>query len=307
MKTVLYIAMLCFCGSACQAQVPANSKQPELLEHWRKATVSLGQVLDLAGIQHYVTIGSAVIVATDAHHACILTARHVVYNPENGYFPSVLYLRFPKETPGVDTDLGIAVPLTVNGRNIWQSPADGSDLAVIPLPDLSGRKDVHAVGIQDFGRDGDIFQGATVIVLGYPAILGPDFQTTPIARGGIIAWTDPDNRLGQPFLIDANVFNGNSGGPVFRVRNGFDQYGNMNIGGGLSFIGIVSKDAIEEAPVHVGTQSIGQLDPKTHQPIPFEAKVQNIGGIGIVEPASKARMLVEQFLGVSPPAAPEHK
>lgn len=307
MKTVLYIAIICLFGSASRGQTPASVKQPALLDHWIRATVALGQIVDDGGTRRYVTVGSAVIVATDAHHVCLLTAKHVVFNPQTGYIPSVIYLRLPMRGPDSNTDLGIKVLLTAQGRNIWQSLADGSDLAVLPIPDLSGESDVHAVGLQDFGGDDDIFQGAPILVLGYPAILGPDYQTTPIARGGIIAWTDPGNRLGSPFLVDANVFNGNSGGPVFRVRSGFDRYGNMRVVGGLAFIGIVVRDAIEQAPVHVGEQKIGQLDPKTGMPVPFEAGVQNIGGIGIVEPVSKARLLVEQFLGASSPSTPEKK
>lgn len=47
----------------------------------------------------------------------------------------------------------------------------------------------------------------------------------------------PGDPTGQPFLIDAMVFPGNSGGPVFRQPTGVDRLGNMNVGGRVSFLG----------------------------------------------------------------------
>lgn len=286
--------------AAPQKTNPPEPTRPEILEHWRLATISLGQVVHEGDADRFVTVGSALIVALDQQHGAILTAKHVVFDPARGYIPSVTYMRLPKNEPSTRPDMGILVPLIVDGKNLWQSLPDGSDIAVVPLPDLSAYKNVHAVAMSDFGQSEDIFQGASILVLGYPELLGPDYQTTPMARGGIIAWTDPDGKLEKPFVVDANLFNGNSGGPVFRIKSGFDRYGNMTIGGGYSFIGIVSKDAYEEAPVHVGEQFIGQIDQATGRRIPYAAQVKNIGGVGIVEPVYRVRLLLEK---VWPPLA----
>lgn len=277
---------------------------PDLLDHWRRATVSVGQVVDDGGKQKYVTVGSAVIVAVDRNHACLLTAKHVVFDPGNGYLPTVMSIRLPKTEASPAVDFGVPVPLVVNGTNLWKSLSDGSDLAVVPLPSLDKYKTIHAVSINDFGADSDLFQGATVVVLGYPAILGEDYLSTPFARGGIIAWLDPEGPAERPFLIDANIFSGNSGGPVFRMRSGLDREGNISVGGGLSFIGIVSKDAQEGADViakegdYVARST--QIQPITGKPIPEYAVVKNIGGIGVIEPASRAKQLVKQAFGLKP-------
>ena len=139
-------------------------------------------------------------------------------------------------------------------------------------------------------------KGAVVAVFGYPELLGPEYQTTPIARGGIVAWTDPNGRMDHTFLVDANVFSGNSGGPVFHLPTGVMRNGGFSVGGAPKLIGIVSKDAGEEAPVHAGPAPLKSVNSLTGEVTPFTAKVLNIGGIGIVEPISKAKKLIIDFL-----------
>ena len=284
------------------AAAPVPNTAPDILDHWRRATVSLGQVVEIAGVKTFITLGSGVLVA-DPHHAALLTAKHMVLDPETGTYPTQISMRLPKTKPSTEIDLGVVVPLVVNGINRWKTTTDPSDLALIALPDLSRYKNLHAVGLQDFGNSDDIFQGASVIVLGYPGILGETYQTAPIARGGIIAWTDPDDPMNRPFLVDANIFGGNSGGPVFRIRNGFDRHGNMVLGGGVTFIGIVSQDAKEYSDV-VATDNatyankIHTPNPLTGAPNDVEAIVKNIGGIGVIEPVSRARRLVEDSFGL---------
>jgi hypothetical protein len=231
----------------------------------------------------------------------------MVLDPDTGRFPTQISMRLPKTEPSNQQDLGVVIPLVIGGRATWRTTAEPSDLALIPLPDLSRYKSVHAVGLQDFGKGDDIFQGASVIVLGYPGILGETYQTAPVARGGIIAWTDPDDPINKPFLVDANIFGGNSGGPVFRLRNGFDRHGNMILGGGIAFIGIVSQDAKEYSDVVLTdnatyAQKIHSPNPMTGVPNDVEAVVKNIGGIGVIEPVSRARKLIEEAFGISSPA-----
>lgn len=250
---------------------------------------------DEAGVEHFVSKGSAVLIALDPKHVCLLTARHVLWDPDKGYTPTVVFLRFPKNAPRKEEDLGIDIPLIVNGIQQWHG-ANDADLAVAPLPEIPAYVDSHAINLDDFGDDSDVFQGANVIVFGYPELLGPDFQVSPIARAGIVAWTDPNGRMDHTFLVDANVFSGNSGGPVFHLPTGLTRDSSLYNGGKIKLIGIITSDAYEEAPVHAGQTPVNALDSATGALTPFTAKVLNIGGIGIVEPISKARKLVVDFL-----------
>jgi hypothetical protein len=269
---------------------PAPADDP--MYHLRRSTVAVGRVTEVNGKQTFNTIGSAVIVTTDGKHACLLTAKHVFYQPAIGYVPDQLWIRVAKDQPFSADDFGVPLPLIVSGKAIWRGADDGSDLAVAPLPDLSKYPNLHAIGLQELGTDDDLYQG-------YPALLGETYLATPIARTGIVAWTDPDG-LDKPFLVDANVFEGNSGGPVFHNRSGMMRYGGMSVGGGIALIGIVSQDAKEYAQV-IGAGPQGPFigtnpDPGTGKPSPIFAEVKNIGGIGVVEPISKAKRLVLQVL-----------
>lgn len=289
MRIISAAALVATIASATQAFSQASPQQ-ELLEHWRRATVSLGQIASSGGQQRYLTLGSAVLAAVDQSHGCILTAKHMVSNPAEGWEPTEIRMRLPKSAESPDPDLGIPVPLIVGNQPTWRSLGE-SDLAVIPLPDLSGHKDLHAISLDNFVSDEDeVFQGAPIVVLGYPGVIGETPLSFPIARSGIIAWTDPSDRLGQPFLVDANILPGNSGGPVFHLRTGMDRFGNFGIGGGLALIGIVS--AIPRQDIKIPSQP--SLDGTTQQ---LEFSLRGIGGLGIIEPASKARKLVDQYCG----------
>lgn len=180
------------------ALAPASAQNvppTEMLEHWRRATVSLGRLVTERGEQHFTTLGSAVLAAVDDHHACVLTAKHMVDDPNQNppWKPSDIQLRLARSATSPDPDLGVKISLVANGQLLWKSLA-GSDLAVLPLPDMSRYTDLHAVLINDFGSsEDDVFQGAPIVVLGYPGVIGEAPLSFPIARSGIIAWTDPVN------------------------------------------------------------------------------------------------------------------
>ena len=304
---LLMASMLAF-GQQGPVQPPASPPVPatpqgDVLDHWKLATVALGQDVTIAGKRQFVTTGSAVIVSIDAQRACLLTAKHMFFNPNEGYIPTQISMRPPKDPNEPGEDFGVVIPLVVSGQTLWKTTAVESDLAVVALPDLRKYKHLHGVSVKDFGSTDDVFQGASVLVLGYPGILGQTYQTSPIARGGLIAWIDPDGNQTKPFLVDANIFGGNSGGPVFHQRSGFDRHGNMNIGGGYSFIGIVSEDAQEYSDVVITdtatyAKKFTPADPVTQKPQTVLAQVKNIGGIGVVEPVQLVRQLLEDAFGM---------
>jgi hypothetical protein len=289
-----YHAVLAMFVTATAYAQGIPSQTPDALNHWRRSTISLGQLVDDGGKRKYNTISSGIIIALDEHHGCLLTAKHAVYDTIHGYVPTEMRIRLPKDQPSLGPNLGTKVPLVENGRNLWKSlPDDKIDLAAVPLPDLSTYSNVHGVLARDFGTADDIFQGAPITVLGYPIILGEDYLSTPIARGGIIAWTDPTGPAEKRFLIDANMFNGNSSGPVFHVQTGIARNGGLVVGGGMGLIGVVVEDAGERAQIVAGSQPVQALDPATGKTVRAEALVLNIGGIGIVEPIANVRKLID--------------
>jgi hypothetical protein len=268
---------------------------PEMLEHWRRTTVSLGGYHIVNGKAEYYTIGSGIIIAVDEHHGCILTAKHIIYDAVTNQSKSEIRVRIPEYNGIPITELGLPIALIKEGVQTWKSLPDNSDIAVLPLPDLSRYSVMDALTLSDFASDDDdVYQGAPILSLGYPNLVGEFPLISPIARAGIIAWTDPSDRLGKRFLVDSNLYSGNSGGPVFHVRSGLSRYDSskMAYSDSLGLIGMVVEVPLQKAPVRVGSHTAITENPDTKQPVAITADVIAVGGIGYVEPVSKIRRLV---------------
>lgn len=274
----------------------SSHAKADTLEHWRRSTASIGHVIEKECKKHFVSTGTALLTAKNSTRVCAVTAKHVLtdLDPRAKESEQIFYLRLPKDSANDDEDLGVKVDLGTIQAPRWRMLPDGSDLALLADLDLNKYFNVHAVGLQDFAEDKDIFQGASILVLGYPSFLNDESLVTPLARGGIVAWLDPINGPRQRFLIDANIFNGNSGGPVFRLNNGLDANGNFSLQSGYKFIGIVTHDVQEPAPIFdkegnaIGMHGHQTSDEDTQ----YFALVKNIGGIGYVEPVEKVRKLI---------------
>jgi hypothetical protein len=169
-KTAFILMFASLTTFGATAQTPTPPLQQEVLEHWRRATISFGRLITENGVTRYSTLGSGVFVAFDQNHVCVLTAKHVVHSPQDGWMPAEIRMRLARNAATPDPDLGVNIPLTVNNQQTWRSIGE-TDLAVLPLPDLSGYSDLHAVSLGDFGAsEDDVFQGAPVLVLGFPGL-----------------------------------------------------------------------------------------------------------------------------------------
>lgn len=274
----------------------SNSMSPEIFDHIRQATISIGQIRSENGIPQYKTVGSGIIVTADGRTACILTANHMFLDPQNNWQPVELSVRVPPP-PGVQAKgIDVTVQLIKNGRRLWYSTAD-ADLAALPFPNMAKNQSIHAIATSEFGGVDDIYQGASILVLGYPALVGENFLSTPLARGGIVSWDSPVAPTEFPFLVDANLYPGNSGGPVFHVKTGLGRTGAFMIsGGGVALIGIVSQGAMENVKVMAGGAVVTATDPQTGKASPAEVQVAGIGGIGVIEPISRAKSILGQCL-----------
>jgi hypothetical protein len=276
------LLLLALCASTA-AQAGGKS----WLDHWRESTVALGTIQREGGKARFSAIATGVIVgsAPGQKHPWLVTARHVFSNPAEGWEPSHIFVRFSWfETRSVTEYLGVLVQLKVNGRRTWvPHPDPDVDLAYVPLsvtPEQAGRSELQAVVLSQFASAAEVYEAAPVLVLGYPAAVGADFWVRALLRQGVIAWVSPDKPAQRPFLIDANIFPGNSGGPVLYLPTGIDPAGHFLSGGSVKFLGLVSQTRTQSSIV------------TTSKSMPAQTVPLNFLGIGVIEPASRVRELV---------------
>jgi len=277
------------------------------IDPWRNATVAIGHVhsFPVAGRagqpsrrKFFVVVGTGIMFRLKddpTKTPWLVTAKHVFLDQAEGWAPSHLQIRFSwVDDQPVDQHLGVRITLTQRGRRRWLvHPDPAVDLACLPLiipPDEAGRTQIPAVTMDDFASAKDIYEGAPVVVLGYPGAVGPHFWTRAIVRQGIIAWVSPTKSQSTPFLIDSNVFPGNSGGPVFKLPAGTDRHGHFAAGGKVTFLGIVTQARIQKLPLTVGGKELEvQLKGRKKPEALF---VPSFVGLGVIEPALRIKQLL---------------
>lgn len=272
------------------ASPQAQSGKP-WLDHWRLATFSFGTVdRDQNGRQFFRVIGTGFFAGLDEKNGYVVTAKHVFCDDANNWHPTELRMRFSwQEHKSVYDELGTTLKLRdQTGKDLWKALDDGSDVAAI-APDFQIRDiPTDAMFEKDFADKDDEFEGASVIVIGYPGVIGNEYLVRSVIRAGIIAWTDPDSPLDKPLMIDVNVMPGNSGSPVLKIPIGLSREGASFGGNRVVLLGLVSQGPIQQTDLELRV-------PGAAEPIHIKTQVAGVGGIGVVVPANKIRELLSQM------------
>jgi hypothetical protein len=134
------------------------------------------------------------------------------------------------------------------------------DLAAVPLGPLLNQLEQSGrpVFFRSIGPDlmpsqsaiDDLAAMEEIVFIGYPSGLRDVRNATPLVRRGITAtpvWNDFE---GDPaFLIDAGVFPGSSGSPVFILNQGaYATKEGLTVGNRLLFLGVLSHSIIRPEP-----------------------------------------------------------
>jgi hypothetical protein len=126
------------------------------------------------------------------------------------------------------------------------------DLAVIPLGPLLNQLESaqQPIFFRSFGPEliptsdvlNDLAALEEIVFIGYPSGLRDQKSGIPIVRRGITAtpvWNNFDNA--PTFLVDAGVFPGSSGSPVFILNQGsYSTRNGISIGNRLLFLGVIT-------------------------------------------------------------------
>ncbi len=304
--TLILLVFLLAAGTSVMAQ---DQPKKSWIEAVKDATVAIGTIRTALvktpkGEEEktiFAIVGTGVVMVAPGQKEglpWLVTARHVLYDPARNWDPDSVQIRFNWfDQKPVDEYMGITIKLKENNKHLWLTHQDASvDLVALPLVISikdAGRPSATSVPNQTYATATDLYEGASILAFGYPGAVGPAYWTRAVIRTGIVAWISPEKPLSSTFLIDSLVFPGNSGGPVFKVPTGVDQYGNLNVGGKIAFLGIISKGRKEENPLYAGGIAIEMQGPKGTVALISEQWI----GIGVVEPASKVKELLTYAYG----------
>ncbi|MGZ8215335.1 MAG: S1 family peptidase [Methylosarcina sp.] len=159
----------------------------------------------------------------------------------------------------------------------YPHPDDDVDLACVNISGISDSniyfKNLHDAFLEPIDL-GAIPPGSDVIFIGYPENRFDVKHNLPIIRKGSIASVPSVDFNGRPqIVIDAQVFQGSSGSPVF-----------VATGGHYRLLGVVSETMIRHAQLQ--TISVGHAS----------LAVQQILGLGIVIKQSKVVELIKHTI-----------
>lgn len=227
----------------------------------------------------------------------IVTCRHVVDGFDKGL------VRFISSDDGLSPKLGKAFTLTISDMKSWWHfhPDPAIDIAVMGMAPLyrhlaeNGKKifyrKVEESILPKEEQLKDLSAIEEVIFVGYPNGIFDKKNLLPVARRGITASPMHVDYNGLPtFLIDAAVFPGSSGSPVFIATEGTYRSGNViSIGSRVFFLGVVAAAHFSEQRGRIIIEST----PTAQVAVPVTQQLLNLG---IVFKGSTVIQAIEDFV-----------
>lgn len=180
-------------------------------EDWPKTVVLLEQqITDQKGKKIIAPMGTAFIIDFEKFNV-LVTARHLVFNRSN------LFASYNQKGGSIGRRSLEEIQKVYQVGWIYHPNSD-VDIALTIFAINPTTDDIKKIP-QDLFEDCDVLsEGQEIFFLGFPMGLKGGQFIRPMVRAGIIAQRQDDNR----FLIDGNVFPGNSGSPVFLKPSIFD-------------------------------------------------------------------------------------
>ena len=232
----------------------------------------------------------------------VITNKHVVEGVTQGQFV-VLKGKLDGEKKKPELGQGVAVPF--NQTNFIGHTDPSVDVTAMNVSTIIG--DIEKTGNMLFWKNitekefpteehYEKFIGPMeeVIFIGYPSGIWDSKNILPIARRGITAtpcYVDFDGE--KKFLVDASVFPGSSGSPVFIYYAGShsDKSGNLYAGNRMHFMGIIAKtyQRLEQGEIKV-------IDIPTAQKA--FAEINQMIDLGIVYKAETVKECIEHYVKV---------
>jgi len=191
----------------------------------------------------------------------LVTAAHVFAEAKAD--TAVVHLR-KKVGEGFER-LPVPLPIRASGKPLWvQHPTADVAAMRIKLPDAAHvvLASTDLLATDDTLRQLAVGPGEELLVLGF--LFGAESSSAgfPILRSGRIAsYPLLPTKDVKTFLMDFQVFKGNSGGPVFLMATARQSSGGLSLGRFLSVLGLVS----QEQEVKERIESLDEVAVRTHR------------------------------------------
>lgn len=232
------------------------------------------------------------------HVPFIVSNKHVVENMRSG---TLTFHQRKDNKP--DLGNGFQANITDWPQAWFGHPSADIDIAITPFhPIESGIKQQYDVELFYRPIDSSLLVTPeqleqldaieSVTFIGYPNGVWDKKNLLPVARRGTTATPLSVNFEGTPrFIIDASVFGGSSGSPVFILNQGMitDKRGNTMVGSRVLFVGVIAAVFLRN--------TFNQIIPA---PIPTQAQFvatgQEMIDLGIVFKAETVIETIEAFI-----------
>lgn len=194
----------------------------------------------------------------------LITNHHVVASAKRGLIEFI-------ESKGSEPDTSKRVRVELDAATLSTRTSRELDLAVIPIgPALN---QLQTAGRPAFFRSvapeliptaetrAQLAALEEVVFIGYPSGIRDEKNASPLIRRGITStpvWNDYE---GKPFfLIDAGVFPGSSGSPVFILNQGaYATKDGLTVGNRLLFLGVISQTMLRKGGASETFLGLGQV------------------------------------------------
>jgi len=231
------------------------------------------------------------------HYLFLVTNKHVISGAKNA---SLTFTMAHEGEPLLGTGYRLVIE---NFEDIWHGHTNANiDVAITPLAPLI--EHVKKAGVDIFFRSigSELIPSEEalkkvdaieeVIFIGYPVGIWDAKNLLPVVRKGITASPIVIDFQGEPqFLIDASIFSGSSGSPVFLYNPGIykEKSGGTVVGTRLYLLGIVASVFFQKDVNEIRVRSIPTVD------MPVAISKQMID-LGIVFKASTIVEAIRIFL-----------
>ncbi len=259
MKTVTIILLCLLCSHSI---LPAQELNTILMESTFKI-VGKTKVDTLASVGTVFFIVRPYTDTARQGRVMLVTAAHVLeaIAADN----AIVFFR-KKVGPNTYVNTPTLFQIRDHGKPLWMHHHDPSvDIAAMKAGIPSGMN-VAFLSTRDLATDStlnkyEIHPGDEVFTLGYPFGIDANAEGFPILRSGKIAsYPLTPSSSTRRFLLDMNIYEGNSGGPAYASYNG-RVYGNMIHMESVNFVvGVVSEQAFS-SPTHGTALQIGVIVP----------------------------------------------